>query len=242
MFLFAYFIFSWVPTDDLRQVALYQDTVQVGVYKIPERIYLEITPTGDFKTSELPTPIPEKYLDLFPIKKIANYGIDLSEMKGRPESYYHNGRAITKESALLLMGNTGIPDDSQFLRLTVIGPDEIRKQIREDLLNSPELKDFRSITVVQDYPANHWSVTGVGFELTGEVAIYVQSPDGTVLHKQNDYKDGAPGLAAALRKVDPSHRRGGDPDLRETFNGALLVFIGIVTLCLAAYFFRRQEQ
>ena len=243
--LFAVFMFldfNWVPTDDNRQVALYQDNVQVGVFKVPERIYLALDSKGEFKESALPTPVPEKYLNLFPIKKILNYGIDLSELKGRPESYYHNGRAITKESALLLMGAQNIPDDSEFLRLTIIGPDAIRKMIRDDLLNDPVLKDFKSFTIVQDYPSSHWAVNGIGFELNGEVAIYVQSPDGTVLHKQNDYTDGAVGLAAALRKVDPNYRKGGDPDLRGTLEGSLLVFVIVITLVLAVFFFNRSER
>jgi hypothetical protein len=243
--LFAVFMFldfSWVPTDDARQVALYQDNLQVGVFKVPERVYLEIDSKGEFKESTLPTPVPQKYLDLFPTKKILNYGIDLSELKGKPESYYHNGRAITKESALSLMGTQDIPDDSEFLRLTVIGPDAIRKRVRDDLFNDPALSDFKSFTVVQDYPPSHWAVADIGFELTGEVAIYVQSPDGTVLHKQNDYKDGAVGLAAALRKVDPNYRRGGDPDLRGTLEGSLLVFVIVITLVLAVFFFRRSDE
>lgn len=243
--LFAVFMFldfSWVPTDDPRQVALYHNSVQVGVYKVPERVYLEMDAKGDFKQSTLPTPIPDKYLDLFPIKKIANYGIDLSEMRGRPESYYHNGRSITKESALLLMGTQGIPDDSEFIRITVIGPDSIRKRVRDDLYNDPALSDFRAITVVQDYPKDHWAVNGVGFELTTEVAIYVQSPDGTVIHRQDDYADGAIGLATALRKVDSNRRKGGDPDLRATLEGSLLVVVIVVTLGLAIFFFRRSDE
>jgi hypothetical protein len=234
--------FSWVPTDDSRQVALYKDSVQVGVYKVPERVYLEMDSKGNFKESTLPTPIPEKYLDLFPIKKMANYGIELSEMKGRPESYYHNGRSITKESALLLMGTQGIPDDSQFIRITVIGSDAIRKKVRDDLYNDPALSDFRSFTVVQDYPKDHWAVNGVGFEANSEIAIYVQSPDGTVVHRQNDYTDGAVGLATALRKVDPNYRKGGDPDLRATLEGSLLVVVIVVTLGLAVFFFRRSDD
>lgn len=236
------FEFTWVPTDDTKQVALYKDSAQVGVYKIPERLYLELNGKGDFVESTVPTPVPDKYLELFPINKIANYGIDLSEMKGRAESYYHNGRAITKESALLLMGTQGIVDDSEFLRITVIGSDAIRKRVRDDLYNDPALKDFRGITVVQDYPANHWAVNEVGFEIIGEVSIYVQTPDGVVVHRQNDYKDGAPGLAAALRKVDPNYRRGGDPDLRGTLEGSLLVVIVVVTLGLAIFFFRRSDN
>lgn len=232
---------NWRPTDTPEQVALYQGDTQIGIFKVPEREYLNLNKNGDFEPSQLPFPIPEKYLELFPIKKILNYGIDLSEMKGRPESYYHNGRAITKESALHLMGATGIPDDSALLRLTVIGGDSIRKQIKDDLFNDPNLKEFRQIVLLQDYPVSHWAVTGVGFDTTGEVAIYVQSPDGTVIHKQTDYRDGPAGLAAALRKADPNYRRGGDPDLRDNLNGSLLVFIGIVTICIAAYFFRRID-
>jgi len=243
--LFAVFMISgwdWVPTDDPRQVALYSNSVQVGVYKVPERVYLSLDASGDFKESELPTPVPNSYLELFPIKKIANYGIDLSEMKGRPESYYHNGRSITKESALLLMGTQGIPDDSDFIRVTVIGSEAIRKKVRDDLQNDPALLDFRFITVVQDYPKDHWAVSNIGYEVNGDIAIYVQSPDGTVVHRQNDYTDGAVGLATALRKVDSSYRKGGDPDLRGTLQGSLLVFVIVVTLVLAVFFFRRSDE
>jgi hypothetical protein len=57
---------------------------------------------------------------------------------------------------------------------------------------------------VQDYAPGNWAVKD-GFFTEGKPTIYLQAPNGKVLHRQDDYSDGAAGLATALRKADPNY-------------------------------------
>ena len=54
-----------------------------------------------------------------------------------------------------------------------------------------------------------------GFVTTGKPTIYVQAPDGKVLHRQDDYQGGAPELAEAIRRIDPNYDPKKDFDLRK---------------------------
>lgn len=111
--------------------------------------------------------------------------------------------------------DNGIPDDTARLRLTVIGGTEAdRKHITDDLAGAPALAYWHDQLVIQSYPADEWAVARYGFATAGQPTIYVQAPDGTVLHHQDDYTDGAPGLAEAMRRADPNYRPDRDPDRR----------------------------
>jgi len=68
---------------------------------------------------------------------------------------------------------------------------------------------------MQSYLPDHWAVARSGFKVDGQPTIYLQAPDGTVLHRQDDYHDGPEALAQALRRTDPHYDPRKDPDLRQ---------------------------
>jgi hypothetical protein len=97
-------------------------------------------------------------------------------------------------------------DDSKLLRVTVNSRDkELGPRVKADLAAS----DWAGKVLVKFYEPTDWQMSCGYVE-----GIYVQSPDGTVLHRQVDYKDGVSGLIAALRKTDPKYDPSKDQDKR----------------------------
>ncbi len=102
---------------------------------------------------------------------------------------------------------------------------------------------IRDQLVVHDYRPDHWAVSRVGFVTSGHPSIYLQAPDGTVLHRQDRYEGGEQ-LSGAVRKA-----QGYDPQRDKNLNqqaslGSVPPMAGIsilagVTLAVAAAF-RRQ--
>lgn len=144
---------------------------------------------------------------------IPNYGVDLSRLSGKHEEVVTlNGHKIPKHRAHEILSGQ-LQDDSGKLRLTAIGGPE-RKQLLDDL-EKPPLNEWKDRLLVQSYPLDHWAVTRAGFFTGGRPTIYLQAPDGKVLHRQDDYADGANGLAEAIRRADPAYDPKKDPDLRK---------------------------
>jgi hypothetical protein len=124
------------------------------------------------------------------------------------------------------IGNAGVRDDSDQLFLTIIGGESERRQVLADLGGAPVLAEWKGRLKVHDYEPAHWAVKDAGFKTDGRPTIYVQAPDGKVLHRQDDYR-GAAALAEALRKADPRYRADEDPDLNRKLAGVPLpVWIG----------------
>jgi hypothetical protein len=127
-----------------------------------------------------------------------------------------NGRPITKDRAIAALG-APVPADAHLVRVTVIGPPEKRARVLQDLTSSPELAALRSQFLVHEYAPEEWPLQ-CGFRYGGDVTVYCQSPDGKVLHRQDDYKDGIKGLVLAipqaLRVANPNYDPSKDPDLR----------------------------
>jgi hypothetical protein len=147
-----------------------------------------------------------------------NYGIDPTRRSETPR-YVRNGKPCTRDEALDAV--TKVPDDAGLLRLTVIGPEAERKRVLDDLSKAP-LSDLRKGVLVQDYAPDHWAVQ-VGFKTDGKPTIYLQAPDGTVLHRQDSY-DGPGPLAEAIRKADPNYKPASDPDLNSA-GGSVLAYL-----------------
>ncbi len=122
------------------------------------------------------------------------------------EQYRVGGRVVTREEALQALRAGQLADDSAKLRLTVIGsPDERKKA----LAGLPA--DVKERCLVKEYAPDHWAVKGAGFKTDGHPTVYVQAPDGRVLHRQDD----ADNVAAAVRRADPAYDPAKDPDLRK---------------------------
>lgn len=176
-----------------------------------------------------PASRPEGQLPVVEQDGIQNFGIDRSGLNGSAERITLDGRAITPSEAAQILQAGSLADDSGKLRLTVIGAEADRRRVLDDLKGP--LADIAAQCLVQDYPPDHWAVARTGFYTAGKPTIYVQTPDGTVLHRQDDYTDGAEGLRLAferLRKPDPDYRPDKDPDLRRPLGGLLSRVFGFL--------------
>ena len=206
---------EWTPINsDKTQIALIVDGKQVGNYHFDLNEYHPYDPlTDSFKGGENtpPHPLPANYLPRKP--EITNFGVNRLTPHTR-ERYIINGIDATGEEALQALKEKNFPNDKSLLRLTIIGPEAIRKQVRKDLENDPSLTGFSEKYLVQDYAPDNWAVRQ-GFFTEGQPTIYLQLPSGKVLHRQDDYVDGAAGLATALRKSDPNYAPEKDPDKRK---------------------------
>lgn len=145
---------------------------------------------------------------------VRNFGVDMSKLGGKDKPKYHlNGNPVSREAAVDAIEN-GIPDDSGKLRLTAIGGKSETEQVAKDI-TGPEFADLKDRLVFKAYEPSHWAVAQSGFVTTGKPTIYLQAPDGKVIHRQDDYADGAPGLVKAIRKADPNYKPEKDRDLRK---------------------------
>jgi hypothetical protein len=155
-----------------------------------------------------------------------NFGIDRSKLEQPPrERITLQGRSIDVNQAIRLL-------DTNKLRLTVIGSKEAIERVRRDL--EGPLRELARDFLIQYYEPLNWAVRDVGFKTDGNPTIYVQAPDGRVLHRQDDYKDGADGLRkvlTAIRKPDPNYRPERDPDLRKG-GESYLIYIAIAIAIL----------
>ncbi len=133
------------------------------------------------------------------------HGTDPGKLAGR-EEYRVGGRAVGRDEALQTVRAAALTDDSRKPRLTVIGSPDERKKALEALP-----ADIKDRWLVKEYAPDHWAVRGAGFKAEGHPTVYLQAPDGKVLHRQDD----ADKLAEAVRKADPAYDPSKDPDLRK---------------------------
>ena len=189
------------------------------------RLKTEDRRKADNSPSSLPpsaSGLPQGRLPVVEQDGVQNFGIDRFGLNGSAERITLDGREITHSEASQILQAGSLADDSGKLRLTVIGAEADRRRVLDDLKGP--LADIAAQCLVQDYPPDHWAVARTGFYTAGKPTIYVQTPDGTVLHRQDDYMDGAEGLRLAfeqLRKPDPDYRPDKDPDLRRPVRGLL---------------------
>jgi hypothetical protein len=142
---------------------------------------------------------------------VAEAGVDLSRVATDRVTYRRGDRELTRDEALAAVSQS-IPRDEGLLRITVIGPASACVQVQADLANHAALARYKGRVVVQAYRPDHPLIQGLGFVTSGNPVIYIQAPNGAVLHRQNDYR-GAEKLAEAIRKADPSYDPAKDPDL-----------------------------
>jgi len=175
---------------------------------------------GDPVTITLTKPTQE----LTDTPPITNFGIDTAQLTAalnNTETFTFNGAAISRQEAIHILEAPNLQDDTAKLRLTIIGTDEERERVLADL-HGP-LRDIADACLVQSYPPDHWAITRAGFHREGHPTIYIQTPEGNVLHRQDDYNDGAEGLRTAFERLrrDPDYQPTRDPDLRRRPAGPL---------------------
>jgi hypothetical protein len=165
----------------------------------PCRCKVTVTPA---KAAPKASPAPERK----PAQDWRTSGVQRSPDEAQAPSYRRNGRPCTREEARRAVQGA-ITDDSAWLRVTAVGlPDAVKA----DWATSPLLAEARTKALFQAYKSDDPIIAGLGFR----PGLYVQSPDGKVLHRQDDYR-GAAALAQAIRKADPSYDPAKDPDLNK---------------------------
>ncbi len=220
--------------DEPDQLSLWHDGRQLGNWRISTREYLPLLAPGVWG-DPCPPPYPPPQDVVAPGKietdGTINFGLERSRLPaGR---HLLNGKEVSKDELLQALGSAKFPDDSQWPSLTIIGPEVMRQMVLSDLQSSPFLAPWKGGLKVQDYSPDHWAVRDAGFVTTGQPTIYYQAPDGTVLHRQDEYR-GPEALAEVLRQVDPQYKPEKDPDLNKGFAGVPLPLLigGAVVLYL----------
>lgn len=217
-------------------VGLYRGGVQVGVYIRSTGKFYDLLPDGTFSKGRKIGPCGCKAGCACDICKgdcncaergpcsddcgcvpittaaIENFGVYLDKKPAVPV-YRINGKEVSREAAMEAIEKGGLVDDSHKRRLTIIGSEDERKKVLADLTGP--LAPLASDLLVQAYPPDNFAVHDAGFRSSGHPTIYLQAPDGKVLHRQDDYQDGAEGLAKAIRKADPNYDASKDKDQRK---------------------------
>lgn len=205
--------YSWLK--HLDSWVLYHNGVQIGGYN--ESLGYRSLKGGVWSAG---TVEPPPGVDL-PGGDVNKYGV-LSDRVPKEKSYRKNGATITREQAFADMET--FSDDVRKLRLTVVGPAEMRERCERDWRDSPAFADLRDRVLFRTYDPAHWWVADVGMA----PGITLQGParaDGKapVIWRLRDYA-GADNLAVAIRQADPSYQpsRDADPNanlLSKTYKG-----------------------
>jgi len=217
---------------------LFAGSRQLGTWYPDGRGYLPIRPDGSWGEATAP-PLA------WPEGAMRNFGLDVQRVSSE-NRYWMNGRPAGRGEALAAFGS--LVDDSNKLRLTIVGDESLRQRVRTDLAQHAELLKWRDRLLVQEYPPDHWAVAGVGMA----PGITIQgAPDGAgkapVLARLPEYR-GPDLLIAAIRKADPSYKPESDspPESKPTSSfdiknlpAGIWVLAG---LTLLLFFARRKEK
>ncbi len=140
-----------------------------------------------------------------------NFGLDKTKIH-QPTPNTISGKACTKEEALKSIYGAQVPDDGKKLRLTLIGPKADCDQVLNDLKASKDFEKLKDLWLIQEYRPDEWAVQS-GFKKDGKPTIYLQTAEGKVLHRQDDYQGGVTQLVEAIRKADPLYDASKDPNV-----------------------------
>jgi hypothetical protein len=179
---------------------LFRGDRQVGAWHPNELGYRELRGDGSWASAALPMPLPIAG---------SNFGLDVAKVSSESR-YRRNGREITRGEAFAAVAK--LVDDSRHRRLTIVGDEAFRAQVRGDLARDERLRAWTTQLLVQDYPPDHWAVAGVGMA----PGVTLQGPpdaDGKapVLCRMSQYA-GPDDLVGALRRADPEYRPDRDPE------------------------------
>lgn len=183
---------------------LFRNGVQTGCYYEKEDMYRPYDSGTDTWGAMINPPWKKE-------KPIQNFGVDISKIEKSEHPHYHlsGRRSCRKEVFQALEGQ--LQDDSNKLHLTIIGSKDEAQKVLADLDNDAKLAEFKGRFLVQAYRPESPMIAGLGF-VSGTPMIYLQLPNGKVVHRQDGYK-GPEQLATALRRADPNYDPSKDPDL-----------------------------
>lgn len=159
---------------------------------------------------------PRHFRPSFTVPPTSNFGV-MREQLAEVERFSINGQVVTESP--FASPDVWVPDDSLLLRLTIIGAPPERDIVLADLRENRELAELCRDMLVQSYAPTDWAVAQAGFVTTGSPTIYLQTADGRVLHRQDEYH-GPERLAAALRRARPDY----DPNKDPNFDRRIVTF------------------
>jgi hypothetical protein len=247
-------VLEWRTSPEIPDEAqLYRGSVQIGSWCFSQGYYQPIIGNHwGAKQDKAPIAPPPVIVGQKPVvqplvpedpepkdeKGLPNFGVDWDKIADHQATY--QGRVIPCEKAMELVGKQ-VPDDSKKFRLTIIGTEVEQKAALVQFASlEPEYKDrFNTWAVAAD----HWSlkdgITGEAvFKTQGNPVLYVQAPDGKVLHRQDDPKD----LPQAIRKAVKKYDAAKDPDLRKpdlalptNISPQMLILGGLAAVALFFY-------
>src|SRR5579864_4944052 len=138
-----------------------------------------------------------------PWKKGPPTGVVWDKVKGG-NSYSVCGQKVGKEEATALLTEASeVPNDAKKLRLTLIGSPEECKSVLDTLAKASATDNV----VCQSYRPDDWALRP-GFVTKGHPSIYLESPDGKVLLRQQGLDANT---VAAVRKASPDYSPARDP-------------------------------
>lgn len=164
---------------------------------------------------------------------VKNFGVHMGKISSEP-AYTVNGKPVSPHLAHAAVD--AIPNHKDHFRITFIGDDE-KKRLKayKDWQLFVAGSPYANIVDSWEVPANHWSMkdgeTGApGFIAPGDPTIYLQSPDGRVLHRQDDYN--GPMDFQAIRKAIDEYDYRRDPDRRYEGKWPLWMRIILGLICV----------
>jgi len=216
--------------------------VQIGAYVVKDRAYFKLLPGPTWEPGECPAQLPPGVCqcpggcvcppdncqcdpDNCPCQKKRHESLTglppggVETDKIRPNRHSVNGKDCSRKEMLDAIKKAEVPNDQGKLRLVVIGSEDQTKPILEQLKTLPEAQDF----LITAYTPDHWAVKDSGLTAGHAFSIVALTPDGTVLHRQNDCEGGIVALAEALRDAKDGYNGTSDPDRRKSDPLAALI-------------------
>ncbi len=224
--------YEWRPWPGHTESALLLDGRQVGSWDAVGGIYRPLNADGTWG-DRTAAPISPP---------VSDFGVDTGKVSASTR-YTLSGKEVSRQEAERAIEDSRLPNHADKLWVTVIGPREKTQPVLDDLAKTA----LGDRIIAKAYVGTHWHVAQAGFATDGAPTIYVQSADGTVLHRQDDYAGGIEGLTSTLtklRKPSPDYDKTKDPDTRRSLAGGR-VPVGLLCLSGAAvvalYLTRKRE-
>jgi hypothetical protein len=144
-----------------------------------------------------------------------SHGVDPTKLTKDPAKYHAQSQtAIDFVKDIQKWDEFG----SGKMHVTVIGTEDERNKVINDIAHNKAFDDVRDNLFVQGYDPKDWQVDPLLGFLAGKPAIYVQAcknvqdpKGGRVILRTADYSIGPNGLSEAIRKADPKYKPDKDP-------------------------------
>lgn len=183
-------------------------------------------------------------------KTVTNYGVDKEKWTPGSGGIMYQGRTISKAEAMRLL-EAEVPNDAGKWHLTVFGNKELHVQFQAVWDQNKKLSDWAVLHLmkVDDFRGKAWDLNTVPAFQQSKTAVFVQQPDGRVIHGQFQWsQDDMKWLAEKFDPTKVPDQRGGGLDLNKALDQLIArikadpipwVIIGVVLLYI---FMNREKQ